>query len=525
MPSKESSVGSHRRATPFLPRRVLYAGAEETPIYGALTQSYDHPVLNASQERTFFGYLQSGVPIEEVRKNTEFINSFDPEDRPKVARILDQSATVEEALCACYFRLVHVIAKSHWGIPLSDGINAGNAGLLDAIRRFDLTRGTRLSTFAPWYINASIHTTVKKHSGNTIPNYVSADIRKVRWVQDAFRAVFGRESTKEELRQQLVANLSDLSLSRIDKALSLFYSIPDQVVSINRQLIADSKAELADTISGSVDTGDVVIQHFDDEGRKGEVRRALEESLTEEERRITKAVFGIDADRAKTLDEIAEESGCLRGEVEDILSRSISKLKDSFRLRIHEHSSQAQIREKTIYHDEIKQHDLTDKRQAAIETLTDRQRQVLELLQNGLSQAEIAIRLGVSKQMVSWWVRRFEERGICKKKLPVRSSEWWVNTLIDIKALWIEGLYFSEIAEKVNLSAATVSKYVKKFIDEGVLEPRKITREEEIRREAVSEETELVGKYLDAHPRSHSFKVGLRRIFELRERRSRVSKR
>ncbi|MBK8908310.1 MAG: RNA polymerase factor sigma-32 [Rhodospirillales bacterium] len=54
--------------------------------------------------------------------------------------------------------LVHRVARQYLrsGLPLADLVSEGNVGLIQAINRFDPSRGFRLSTYATWWIRAGI---------------------------------------------------------------------------------------------------------------------------------------------------------------------------------------------------------------------------------------------------------------------------------------------------------------------------------------------------------------------------------
>jgi RNA polymerase sigma-32 factor len=62
-------------------------------------------------------------------------------------------------LVTSHLRLVTKIAMSYrgYGLPIADVISEGNLGLMQAINRFDPDRGFRLTTYAIWWIRASIH--------------------------------------------------------------------------------------------------------------------------------------------------------------------------------------------------------------------------------------------------------------------------------------------------------------------------------------------------------------------------------
>lgn len=113
-----------------------------------------------------------------------------------------------------------------------------------------------------------------------------------------------------------------------------------------------------------------------------------------------------------------------------------------------------------------------------------------------------------------------------------------VRTIDQVRDLRLEGLNNREIAERLGISVGTVNVYASKLVSSGEIpslrgrrivkierkaEPRRRIRrkrDETERAVAVSEDTELVKQYLEAHPRP-TYKDGFRRIFEARERRRR----
>src|SRR6201989_1896450 len=61
-------------------------------------------------------------------------------------------------LVTSHLRLVAKIAMRYrgYGLPIADIVSEGNLGLMQAVRRFDPQRGIRLSTYAMWWIKATI---------------------------------------------------------------------------------------------------------------------------------------------------------------------------------------------------------------------------------------------------------------------------------------------------------------------------------------------------------------------------------
>ncbi len=68
----------------------------------------------------------------------------------------DEAALHE--LAAAHMRLVIALAAKfrHYGLPLADLIQEGHVGLLEAAARFEPEREVRFSTYATWWIRASI---------------------------------------------------------------------------------------------------------------------------------------------------------------------------------------------------------------------------------------------------------------------------------------------------------------------------------------------------------------------------------
>jgi len=63
-----------------------------------------------------------------------------------------------ERLVASHLRLVAKVANGYrgYGLPLSDLVAEGNIGMMQAMKHYDPDRGFRLSTYAMWWIKASI---------------------------------------------------------------------------------------------------------------------------------------------------------------------------------------------------------------------------------------------------------------------------------------------------------------------------------------------------------------------------------
>ena len=75
----------------------------------------------------------------------------------------DESA--EQELINANLRLVVKIARDYdgLGLPLLDLIDEGNMGLMKAVKRFDPSKGGKLSTYGSWWIKQSIKRALANH--------------------------------------------------------------------------------------------------------------------------------------------------------------------------------------------------------------------------------------------------------------------------------------------------------------------------------------------------------------------------
>jgi len=77
----------------------------------------------------------------------------------------DNDLHAAEYLVLCHLRYVARVAKNYlgYGLPLSDLLQEGTIGLMKAVKRFDVTLGVRLATFAVKWIKAEMHDYVIKN--------------------------------------------------------------------------------------------------------------------------------------------------------------------------------------------------------------------------------------------------------------------------------------------------------------------------------------------------------------------------
>lgn len=94
--------------------------------------------------------------LQEIRKYP----MLEAREEYELAKDYAEHQNVDSAhrLVTSHLRLVAKIAMGYrgYGLPVGEVISEGNVGLMQAVRKFDHTRGFRLATYAMWWIRASI---------------------------------------------------------------------------------------------------------------------------------------------------------------------------------------------------------------------------------------------------------------------------------------------------------------------------------------------------------------------------------
>jgi RNA polymerase primary sigma factor len=145
-----------------------------------------------------------------------------------------------ERLIVSNLRLVVRIAQEYAdaGLPLTDLIQEGNIGLIEAVDRFDAERGYRLSTYASWWIRRAMLKAITDYSRLIrIPDYLFRAVRRFEQMRQLSETT---EIEDEEITQALGVS--------VDRLRQIEHQVRE-IVSLDQALTNESDETVEDLIA------------------------------------------------------------------------------------------------------------------------------------------------------------------------------------------------------------------------------------------------------------------------------------
>jgi RNA polymerase sigma-32 factor len=231
-----------------------------------------------------------------------------------------------------HLRLVAKIAKGYrgYGLPISDVISEGNVGLMRAVQRFEPEKGFRLTTYAVWWIRASIQEYIL-HSWSLV-NMATTTNRK--------KLFFNLRKAKSKIS---ILDDGDMRHDQVETIATRLGVTEQEVIDMNRWLSGD--ASLNAPIRKDSDSGerqDWLI----DEGASQETTLAASDEL-DNHRKVLASALSVLNDRERrifeahrlaedpvTLADLASEFGVSRERVRQIDVSSFEKVQKAVKNRV-----------------------------------------------------------------------------------------------------------------------------------------------------------------------------------------------
>jgi RNA polymerase primary sigma factor len=277
--------------------------------------------LTITQSITNRGSVSLDRYLQEIGK--EEMISVDREiELAQAIKTGDKEALDE--LTKANLRFVVSVAKQYQfrGLSLSDLINEGNLGLIKAAMRFDETKGFKFISYAVWWIRQSIIQALSDQGRMVrLPSNRIHLGNKVQKVISLWEQIHERAPSQEELATEMKISAKDLQ-SVHDYHIN--YVSLDSPNPVTEETMLDNMVDL------EADTKEAVDYK---QSLQIEIERCLK-TLSERERSIVRAFFGIGMPDALSLGEIALQYNMTGERVRQIKDKAITHLRNPGKSRL-----------------------------------------------------------------------------------------------------------------------------------------------------------------------------------------------
>ncbi len=229
-------------------------------------------------------------------------------------------------LVTSHLRLVAKIAMKYkgYGLPMSDLVSEGNIGLMKAVKKFEPERGFRLSTYAMWWIRASITEYILK----------SWSLVKLGTVASQKKLFFSLRGIKSRLNILDSGELTDEQAAMIADATNVSSA---DVKNMNQRLAARDYS--LNARAGEDEDGVEYIDTLVDDTMSAEVRLGNNEEYTARTSLLSDALASLPereraifterrlSDEPKTLEQLGEVYGVSRERIRQLEVRAFDKVK------------------------------------------------------------------------------------------------------------------------------------------------------------------------------------------------------
>ena len=252
-----------------------------------------------------------------LEKNEEFflINDWRDNKNPKsLQKILDS-----------YLRLAVSYARkySSYGLSIDDLIHEGVLGIMHALDKFDTSKDFRLSTYASWWIRASIQDYILKNwsvvrTGSTASQKaLFFNLKKIKQqINDISRDYMGQDEIDK------VSNMLKVKSFEVQNMES---RLTGGDLHLNQKVDSEAENDLMSLLPDDRKNPEEVIESIKDSNVKKDYINSAIETLNEREKTIIK--LRKFQEKSITLDELGKKLKISKERVRQIETKALEKLK------------------------------------------------------------------------------------------------------------------------------------------------------------------------------------------------------
>ena len=266
--------------------------------------------------------------LDEIRK----FPMLSAEDEYNLAKDWKDTGNIEAAhkLVTSHLRLVAKIAMGYrgYGLPVAELISEGNLGMMHAVKRFEPEKGFRMSTYAMWWIKASIQEYILR----------SWSLVKIGTTAAQKKLFFNLRRIKGQIKAIEDGDLSPENVERIASELNVSN---DEVISMNRRMAGGDHSlnapistegeasEWQDWLVDERETQDVQFAETEEYDVRRKLMMDAMKDLNEREIAIIQARRLNDS--PETLESLSQQFSISRERVRQIEVRAFEKLQKAVR--------------------------------------------------------------------------------------------------------------------------------------------------------------------------------------------------
>ncbi|UFS58758.1 sigma-70 family RNA polymerase sigma factor [Subtercola endophyticus] len=292
-------------------------GSFSSPMQGGVvselaSNARAFPVLSRSEVAELATAIDVGLL---ARERLETSIELDDRDRSDLATLVSLGHTAFIRLMHCNLRLVVSIAApfARLGVPLGDLVQGGNIGLLNAVWRFDHSKGFAFSTYATWWVRKAISDEISAARIIRLPHNAQVRLAQLTRTEEYLESELGRAPRDIEVADDLGMDLVRLKdfRSAVREPNSLNTLIEGTDIEVG-QILVDRNSPSPEGLAETQEMTDVI--------------RSAVKTLARDESAVLEMLYGLDGSDPLSYLTTADVLGVAPRDVRRLESISLAKL-------------------------------------------------------------------------------------------------------------------------------------------------------------------------------------------------------